>query len=32
MIWRLTVDQYHAMINAGIVGENSAVELVDGIL
>jgi Uma2 family endonuclease len=31
-IWRLTVEQYHAMINAGIVREDSPVELVEGIL
>lgn len=31
-IWRLSVDQYHAMIDAGILDEDSPVELVEGIL
>jgi hypothetical protein len=31
-IWRLSVDQYHAMIDAGILGAGSRVELVEGIL
>ena len=31
-IWRLTVDQYHAMIDTGILSSDSPVELVEGIL
>lgn len=31
-IWRLSVDQYHAMIDAGILSEDSPVELVEGML
>jgi Uma2 family endonuclease len=29
-IWRLTVEQYHAMINAGILTDDDPVELLDG--
>ena len=31
-IWRLTVDQYHEMIRAGIIIEDDPVELLDGLL
>ncbi len=31
-LWRITVDQYHAMIDAGILSSDSPVELVDGVL
>lgn len=31
-IWRMSVDQYHAMIDAGILGEDTPVELVEGFL
>jgi Uma2 family endonuclease len=31
-IWRLSVEQYHAMIEGGILNEDSPVELVEGIL
>ena len=31
-VWRLSVDQYHAMIDSGILNENTPVELVEGIL
>jgi Uma2 family endonuclease len=31
-IWRLSVEQYHAMFRAGIVCENDSLELVDGLL
>jgi len=31
-LWRISVDQYHAMIGAGIIGENDPVELLEGIL
>ena len=29
-IWRLSVDQYHAMIQAGILTEDDPVELLEG--
>jgi Uma2 family endonuclease len=31
-IWRLSVEQYHAMIDAGILSSDSPVELVEGLL
>jgi Uma2 family endonuclease len=31
-VWRLSVDQYHAMIQAGILGEDDPVELLEGVL
>ncbi len=31
-LWRFTVDQYHLMIDAGILPSGSAVELVEGVL
>jgi Uma2 family endonuclease len=31
-LWRLTVDQYHAMIDSGILPSGSPVELVEGVL
>ena len=30
VIWRLSVDQYHAMIQAGILTEDDPVELLEG--
>ncbi len=32
VVWRLDVEQYHAMIDAGILTEDDPVELLDGIL
>jgi Uma2 family endonuclease len=32
LVWRLEVRQYHEMIEAGILGENDPVELLDGLL
>jgi len=32
LIWRLGVDQYHAMIEAGILTADDAVELIEGLL
>ena len=31
-IWPLTLEQYHRMIEAGVVGEDDPVELIDGYL
>ena len=31
-VWRLSVDQYHAMIRAGILTEDDSVELLEGVL
>ena len=31
-IWHMSVDQYHAMINNGILGPEDAVELLEGVL
>ena len=31
-IWRLSVDQYHSMIDAGILNSDSPVELIEGVL
>jgi Uma2 family endonuclease len=31
-VWRLSVDQYHAMIRAGILDEDDPVELLEGVL
>lgn len=31
-LWRMSVDQYHAMIDAGILSSDSPVELIEGIL
>jgi hypothetical protein len=31
-LWRFTVDQYHRMIDAGILPSGSPVELVEGVL
>lgn len=32
LVWRLNLDQYHAMIDAGILTEDDPVELLDGLL
>ncbi len=32
VVWRLDVEQYHAMIDAGILTEDDPVDLLDGIL
>lgn len=31
-VWRLSVDQYHEMVRAGIIAEDAPVELLDGLL
>jgi Uma2 family endonuclease len=31
-LWRMTVEQYHAMIDTGILDEDSPVELLEGVL
>ncbi|MEI6063989.1 MAG: hypothetical protein WCQ26_05310 [Pseudanabaena sp. ELA748] len=31
-IWRLSVSQYHAMLQAGIIDEDAQIELLEGFL
>jgi Uma2 family endonuclease len=31
-VWRLSVDQYHEMVRAGIIAEDDPVELIEGVL